>query len=53
MAEGFSGPELAGLEAHRVVALLKKGEVSPSELLDIVFARIAAVEPQVNAMPGG
>lgn len=47
----FSGPELCQLEAHEVVALLKKGEVSPEELLDAAFKRIAEVEPAVNAMP--
>ncbi|MBN9077604.1 MAG: amidase [Rhizobiales bacterium 65-79] len=47
----FSGPELCRLEAHEVVALLKKGEVSPEELLDAAFKRIAEVEPAVNAMP--
>jgi amidase len=51
MTDGFSGPALAALEAHEAVALLKKGEVSPSELLDAAFARIAAVDQQVNAMP--
>lgn len=51
MADGFSGPALTKLEAHEVVALLRKGEISPSELLDAAFSRIAAVEPQVNAIP--
>ena len=47
----FSGPELSALEAHQVVALLKRGEVSPTNLLDVSFARIEAVEPAINAMP--
>ncbi|WP_311031564.1 amidase [Mesorhizobium koreense] len=47
----YSGPELCRLEAHEAVALLKKGEVSPEELLDAAFARIAEVEPTINAMP--
>jgi len=51
MTPDFTGPELCRLEAHEVVALLKKGEVSPRELLDAAFARIAEVEPVVNAMP--
>lgn len=50
-APDFTGPELCRLEAHEVVALLKKGEVSPEELLDAAFQRIAEVEPAVNAMP--
>jgi len=47
----FTGPPLCALEAHEVVDLLKRGEVSRSELLDAAFARIAAVEPAVNAIP--
>jgi len=47
----FSGPELCRLEAHVVVDLLKKCEVSPRELLDVARARSEAVEPQINAMP--
>jgi amidase len=51
MAGAFSGPTLSAMEAHEVVALLKKGEISPSELLDAALSRIAAVEPEVNAIP--
>ncbi|HVW55593.1 MAG TPA: amidase [Rhizobiaceae bacterium] len=51
MVDGFSGPALSGMDAHEVVALLKKGEVSPSEVLDAAFSRIAVVEPDVNAIP--
>lgn len=47
----FTGPELCKLEAHEVVALLKKKEVKPEELLEAAFDRIAQVEPVVNAMP--
>ena len=39
------------MEAHRVVELLRKREVSPHDLLDASFARIAAVEPGINAIP--
>lgn len=46
----FTGPELCKQPAREVVALLKKGEVSPAELLDAAFCRIAAVEPAVNAI---
>ena len=46
---GYTGPELCRLEAHEVVALLKKKEVSPEELLDACLTRIAQVEPDVNA----
>ena len=41
----FTGPELCRLQAHELVALLKKGEVSPRDCLDAAFARIEAVEP--------
>ena len=47
----FTGPELCRLQAHELVALLKKGEVSPRDCLDAAFARIEAVEPAINAMP--
>ena len=47
----FTGPDLCALEAHEVVGLLKRGEVSPSELLDASLKRCAEVEPEVNAMP--
>ena len=48
---GFSGNPLSALAAHEVVELLRRKEVSPQELLEVVFARIEAVEPAVNAMP--
>ena len=48
---GFTGPEICRFEAHEVVDLLKRREVSPKELLDAAFARIDAVEPAINAMP--
>ena len=47
----FSGPELCRLQAHEVVALLKKGEVSSQELLTAAQTRVAAVEPIINAIP--
>jgi amidase len=45
----YTGPDLCRLEAHEVVALLKKGEVSSRELLDASYARTAEVEPAINA----
>lgn len=47
----YTGPELCALEAHEVVSLLKKGEVSPVELVEASLSRIEAVEPSINAMP--
>jgi amidase len=46
----FTGPEICAKPAHEVVAMLKAGEVSPGELIDAAMARIAAVEPAVNAV---
>lgn len=47
----FTGPDICKLEAHEVVALLRKNEVSPEELIDASEARLAQVEPDVNAVP--
>lgn len=43
--------ELCGLSATQVVALLKRREVSPLELVDAAIARIEAVDPVINALP--
>jgi amidase len=50
-APHYSGPELCTLPARTVVAMLKSGEISPTEVLDAALDRIASVEPAVNAMP--
>lgn len=47
----FTGPSLCKMDAVEVVALLQKGEVSPTDLLDAAFARMDVVEPAVNAVP--
>ena len=47
----YSGPELCALSAYDTVQLLKRSEISPKDLLDAAFARIEAVEPQINALP--
>ncbi|WP_371169206.1 amidase [Aliiroseovarius sp. 2305UL8-7] len=47
----YSGPELCSFEAHEVVTLLRKKEVSPAELLGASEARISQVDPLVNAIP--
>jgi len=39
------------LTATEAVAALRAGQVTPPELIDAAAARIAAVEPQVNALP--
>ena len=46
----FSGPELCALNATEVVDLLRRGEVSPTELVEASLTRIAEVEPSVNAV---
>lgn len=43
--------ELTRLSARTVVDLLRRREVSPAELVDAAVARIATVDPQVNAVP--
>ncbi|HXM70203.1 MAG TPA: amidase family protein, partial [Thermoanaerobaculia bacterium] len=43
--------ELTGLSARQATALLQAGEVTPLELVEASLARIAAVEPLVNALP--
>jgi hypothetical protein len=48
----FTGPSLCRLQAHEVVRLLKKREVSPCEVLSAALAPIEQVEPLVNATTG-
>ncbi len=43
--------ELTRLTANQAVAALRRGEISPLDLIDAAAARIAAVEPAVNALP--
>ena len=45
----FSGPEVCALSARETVNLLKTKEISPMELLDAAYTRIAQVEPHINA----
>ncbi len=47
----FSGHELSAKSAVEIVALLKRKEVSAQELVDICAARLAQVEPHINATP--
>ncbi len=46
-----SGQELWRLSANEAVALLKRGEVSPLELVEAAESRIAATDAHLNAMP--
>ena len=43
--------ELTRMTATEAVARLRKGEISPLDLIDAAEARIAAVDPAVNALP--
>ena len=43
--------DLIRLTATEAVARLRKHEISPLELIDAAEARIAEIEPQVNALP--
>ncbi len=43
--------ELTRLSATEAVAWLQRGKISPLELVEAAAARIAAVEPAVNALP--
>ena len=43
--------DLTRLTARAAVELLKRREISPLELIDAALARIAAVEPLINALP--
>jgi amidase len=47
----FTGPELCRYQAHEIVDLLARRKVSPKELLEASFQRMAEVEPAINAMP--
>ena len=51
MREDEEGGALWRLSACEVVALLKEGGVTPLELIEVAAARLAAVEPAVNAVP--
>lgn len=46
----YSGPELCKLTAREAVSLLKKGEVSPDDLIDAALTRIDQTSPAINAM---
>jgi len=43
--------ELISKTAREVVGLLKSGEIAPADCLDALEARIAEVEPGMNALP--
>jgi amidase len=42
---------LIGMRATQIVDLLRRGEVAPTHLLDLLEARCAQVDPAVNALP--
>ena len=46
-----SGDELVRLTATQAVALLRRREITPLELIDAAAERIAAIDREVNALP--
>jgi amidase len=46
-----SRDELIGLTACEAVARLKRGDITPLDLIDAAERRIAEVEPAINALP--
>jgi amidase len=46
-----SRDELIGLTAREAVACLKRGDITPLDLIDAAERRIAEVEPAINALP--
>jgi amidase len=49
-ATEFSGPDLCAMTACQVVSLLRRGEVSPAEVLEASLSRIDATDGAVNCM---
>ncbi len=47
----YSGPDLCALSAVEVVDLLRRGAVSPEELIAAAETRHAQTDPAINAMP--
>lgn len=47
----YTGPELCAKTATDVVGLLRRGEVSPADLVDAAEQRHAQTDPAINAMP--
>jgi len=46
----FSGPELCALSARDAIAQLRKGEVTPADLIEASLTRMDQVEAAVNAV---
>ena len=44
-------PELIRASASDVVAMLKRGDVSPMDLLDVLEQRISVIDERINALP--
>ena len=50
VSKSTSSAELAALDATAQAALVKKGDLTPLELVDAAIARVDAVNPQLNAV---
>ncbi len=44
-------PDLIHLSARAAVAMLRRGEIAPADLIEAALARHAAIDPSVNAVP--
>lgn len=51
IVQDYTGPDLCKLQAHEVVDLLKRREISPKDLLDASRQRHNETDPAINAMP--
>jgi amidase len=51
IVQDYTGPDLCKLQAHEVVDLLKRREISPKDLLDASRQRHSETDPAINAMP--
>lgn len=47
----FTGPALCAMSACEVTGLLRRGEVSPVEVLEAAYDRLDTVEPAINSTP--
>ena len=50
LADEFACNETRWLDATDQAALVRRGDVTPSELLEAAIERIEAIDPQLNAV---
>lgn len=44
------GDELIGYDAIGLSELIRKGDITPTELLDIIIDRVEKINPKLNAV---